>query len=135
MLCALHSRPCMRRSWSRGFAPILRLRPLIWVFTPFLATQKLKIKKKNHENSEILLLTFSIIIPQKIKKKNSQIPWNIEKCDIYFFLSGTPSWLCRTLLTPGLEIRSPKWFQWAVNDNICHLPNYWDKLFHPTLRY
>ena len=58
-------------------------------------------------------------------------PRNLETCDKNVLNKiRNPSFL-----TPGMEIRNPKWFVCVVNDHICHLPKDWDQFLHPALRY
>ena len=50
-------------------------------------------------------------------------------------LSGTLPWLWRTFLTPGMDIRNPKWVQYGVKDVKDHLQKVWCQNIHPAPRY
>jgi len=50
---------------------------------------------------------------------NTSLSWKFKK--LYLASIRNTSWLWRTFLTPGMEMRNPKWIQCDVTDHTFHV--------------
>ena len=124
------------RNWSHSFC-----KWQIWSLTThwnlfgFLISW-LYYKNLLHFSLFLGLEPFSFSFSELFLMKVTGTILKLKECDAKFLEKiRNPSWLCRTFLTSGMEMRNPKWFQCVVNVHICHLKNNWGEFLCPYSLY